>query len=253
MATTASEQPKTRSRRARLAGIGPVSPISILGGVLVGYATFAMLLGGTVAVLHHRGSKVDLTKGWDKLGTRGGLLIGALLFVAYLLGGYVAGRMAWRRGIVHGLGVFVGSLVVVGAVALLVRSLAKPKDVKAITDALSSFGVPTTRAEWRNVDSVVGLASLGGMLLGSVLGGLGGVRWYTKVSRRVLVAEAAGAGEIDVRERRAGASNGSNGHDASDLDELSKEELYQRAQQQDIPGRSQMNKEELKEALQHQG
>ena len=79
------------------------------------------------------------------------------------------------------------------------------------------------------------------------------MRWYTKVSRRVLVAEAAGAGEIDVRERRAVASNGSNGHDASDLDELSKEELYQRAQQQDIPGRSQMNKEELKEALQHQG
>src|SRR5207237_1071097 len=117
----------------------------------VGYATFAMLLGGTVAVLHHRGSKVDLTKGWDKLGTRGGLLIGALLFVAYLLGGYVAGRMAWRRGIVHGLGVFVGSLVVVGAVALLVRSLAKPKDVKAITDALSSFGVPTARADGRDV------------------------------------------------------------------------------------------------------
>jgi hypothetical protein len=272
MATTAVEHSKTRSDLAQLAGAGPVSGMSILAGVLVGYSTFALLLGGAVAVLHHEGSKLDLTAGWDTLSARGSLLLGVLLFVSYLLGGYVAGRMAWRRGILHGVCVFVGSIVVVGAVALLVRNLAKPKDIKTVAEVLRSFGVPTTGAEWRHVGSSAGIASLGGMLLGSVLGGFLGEHWYTKVSRRAQRAE------IDVRERLASANrgarsraaddndddshgngngNGRNGHGGgrrartreTDLDEFSKEELYELAQELDVPGRSHMTKEELKEAV----
>jgi hypothetical protein len=263
MATTAAEQSKTRSDLAQLAGAGPVSASSILAGVLVGYATFAMLLGAAAAVLNRWGSDLDLTAGWDTIARRGGLALGVMLFLSYLWAGYVAGRMGWRHGILHGIGVFVGSLMVVGAVAWIVRSVAKPDDVERVSEALRSFGVPTTREEWRYVDSFVGIASLGGMLLGSVLGGFLGERWFTKVSRRAQLAE------IDVRERlestndtppvtRNGHGNG-NGHKSSnveavDLDELTKEELYQMAQELDIPGRSQMTKEELKEAvLQMQG
>jgi hypothetical protein len=260
MATTAAEQSKTRSDLAQLAGAGPVSLISILAGVLVGYATFALLLGGAIGVLSHRGSDLDLTEGWDSLSTRGGILLGVLLFASYLLAGYMAGRMAWRRGIAHGVGIFVGSILVVGAVALLVRNLAKGDDVKAVSEALRGFGIPTTRKEWGNVGTAVGALSVGGMLLGSVLGGFLGERWFTKVSRRATAAE------IDVRERlsstnqtrsgsRASSGNG-NGRGrsakAEDFDDLSKEELYQRAQEEDIPGRSQMTKDELKEALQKQ-
>jgi hypothetical protein len=255
MATTAVERPKTRADLAQLAGRGPFSFIATLAGVLVAYAMTALLVGGAAAVLVHNGSKTDLTDGWDKLGTKGGLLLGGLLFVSYLLGSYVAGRMAWRRGWVHGLAVFIGSIVIVGGVALLVRSLVKPDEIEKITDAFRSFGIPTTRDEWRNVDSVVGLASLGGMLLGSLLGGVLGGWWYTRVSRRALAAE------VDIRDRMAAVSAG-NGHRAridddlevvdrdADVDGLTKEELYHRAQEQDIPGRSQMTKEELKEALQ---
>jgi hypothetical protein len=263
MATTAVEQSKTRSDLAQLAGAGPLSPISMLAGVLVGYATFALLLGGTIAVLDRWGSDLDLTLSWDALGRRGGLLLGGLLFVAYLCAGYVAGRMAWRRGILHGLGVFVGSLLVVGGVAWLVRSVAKPDDVEAVSEALRTFGVPTTREEWRYFDSFVGIVSLAGMLLGSVLGGWLGERWFTKVSRRAQLAE------IDVRERletanaeaavtAAPANGNGNGNGrsrtrttkaAAELDQLTKEELYEMAQELDIPGRSHMNKDELKEAL----
>jgi hypothetical protein len=258
MATTAVEKPKTRADLAQLAGRGPFSFISMLAGVLVGYAMTALLVGGAAAVLVHNGSKADLTGGWDELSTKGGLLLGGLLFVSYLMGGYVAGRMAWRRGWLHGLAIFVGSIVIVGGVALLVRSLAKPDDVEKITDAFRSFGIPTTRDEWRNVDSVVGLASLGGMLLGSLLGGILGGWWYTKVSRRALGAE------LDLRERMVPATAG-NGHRARtgddtagdvdvnvDVDRMTKEELYQIAQERDISGRSNMSKEELKEAVQEQ-
>jgi hypothetical protein len=260
MATTAVEKPKTRATLAQMAGRGQFSLFSTLAGVLVGYSMFALLLGGTAAVLHHNGSKLDLTERWDTLSTRGGLLLGGLLFVSYLFAGYVAGRMAWRNGTLHGLAVFIGSLLVVGAVALLVRKLTDSKDIKGITDALRSFGVPITRDEWRNVGSVVGIASLAGMLLGSLLGGAIGGRWYTKVSRRAL------ATELDVRERfeasddrpasadgaRNGHRNGTNGAREGDIDELTKDELYQLAQEQEIPGRSNMTKDELKEAVQHQ-
>ena len=264
MATTAVEKRKTRSDLAQLAGRGPFSFISMRAGVLVGYAMTALLVGGAAAVLVHNGSKTDLTEGWDKLGAKGGLLLGGVLFVSYLLGGYVAGRMAWRRGWLHGLAIFVGSIVIVGGVALIVRSLAKPDDVDKITDAFRTFGIPTTRDEWRNVDTVVGVASLGGMLLGSLLGGVLGEWWYTKVSRRALSAE------LDIRERTA-ASTARNGHRAAtaddtpyedrevevidddvDVDGMTKEQLYQQAQERDIPGRSSMTKDELKEALQEQ-
>jgi hypothetical protein len=97
------------------------------------------------------------------------------------------------------------------------------------------------------------------MLLGSLLGGMLGERWYTRTSRGALAAE------VDVRDRMAAVSAG-NGHrarngngngtddtaDADGIDGLTKDELYQRAQERDIPGRSQMSKEELKDALQEQ-
>ena len=197
MGTTATERPQTRSKLARMAGIGPVSPVSILGGLLVGYAAFGILLGAAVALLQGRSSTLDLTQGWEKLGAGGGVLIGVLLFLAYLLAGYMTGRMAWRQGVLHGIGVFVASLVVGAVIVAVVKAVTAPKDVKAITDALHSFGIPTTRSKWRDVDSVLPIASVVGMFLGSVLGAVAGERWYTRVSRRVLAAEA---GEIDVRE-----------------------------------------------------
>ena len=252
MATTAAEQAKTRSDLAQLAGMGPFSLLATLGGVLVGYAMSALLIAGAAAVLQHNDSSIDLTQPWVSIDSTGALLLGGLLFVSYALAGYVAGRMAWRRGWLHGVAVFVGSVVIVGAVALLVRSLNKPDDVEQISEALRSFGIPTTRDEWRDVGSFVGLASLGGMLLGSLAGGVLGERWFTKVSRRALEAE------VDVRDRMAATNeplapvpNGpaTNGHnddvDDVDLDSLTKDELYELAQELDISGRSNMTKEEL--------
>lgn len=258
MATTAVEKPKSRSDLAQLAGPGPFSAIAMLAGVLVGYAAFTLLLGGAAAVLHDRGSQLDLSENWGDLSNRGGVLLGGLLFCAFLLGGYIAGRMAWRRGAAHGLLVFLGSLVVIAVAAALLRTFTQPEDVEGITDALKNFGVPTTAEEWGNVGAVTWVATLGGMLLGSVLGGMLGQRWFTRVVNRAVDAE------IDVRDRMAAATAG-NGHDTRvrngedaeaevvDVDGLSKEELYHRAQEEDIPGRSQMSKEELAAALKKQG
>jgi hypothetical protein len=259
MATTAVEKPKTRSDLAQLAGKGPFSFIAMLAGVLVGYATFALLLGGTVAILRGNDARLDLSENWSDLSATGGLLLGGLLFASYLLASYIAGRMAWRRGAVHGVLVVLASILVVGVAAVLLRALTQPDDVEGITDALKSFGVPTTMDEWGSVGPVVWVASLGGMLLGSVLGGMLGERWFTRVSRQAIDAE------IDIRERMEATNErlaptedarhgDGNGHkpDVVELDSLSKEELYHLAQEEDIPGRSQMSKEQLAAALREQ-
>ena len=269
MATTAVEKSKTRSDLAQLAGRGPFSLLSMLAGVLVGYAAFALLLGGAVAILRGNGSQLDLSENWGDLSATGGLMLGALLFVSYLVAGYIAGRMAWRRGVAHGVLVFLGSILLVGVAAALLRVLTQPEDVEGITDALKSFGVPTTAEEWGSVGPVLWVATLVGMFLGSVLGGMLGERWFTKVSRRALDAE------VDLRERMEASNErlapvgdaptegdgDGNGHrvrtgndarrseDAIDVDAMSKEELYELAQERDLPGRSHMTKEELAAAL----
>lgn len=273
MATTAVEKSKTRSDLAQLAGRGPFSAVALLAGVLVGYAVFALLLSGAVAILRANGSTLDLSENWSDLGNRGGLLLGGLLFVSYLFAGYITGRMAWRRGAAHGLLLVLGSIILVGVVAGLLAVLTRPDDVKGITDSLRSFGVPTTGEEWRNVSPVVWVASLGGMLLGSLAGGLIGERWFTKVSRRAINAELdlrdrlevddeQGLVPVDDSAAKVETDDG-NGHRARtgttgdqpeviELDELNKDELYHLAQEEDIAGRSQMTKEQLAEALSKQ-
>ena len=69
------------------------------------------------------------------------------------------------------------------------------------------------------------------------------------------MATTARASEIDVRERpEAGNGRGQTPreHDTDDIEGLRRDELYHLAQELDIHGRSQMNKEELKQALQDQ-
>src|SRR5256885_12523720 len=143
MATTAVEDSRTRSRLARVAGTWALSPVSVLAGVLVGYAAFALLFGITVAVLHHNHSSLDLTRGWEAFGTLGGLLLGGLLFLAYLLAGYVAGRMAGRRGVLHGVVLFVAGVAIVGVVAVALRRPGQPEGGKEGNHTPPSVGGPT--------------------------------------------------------------------------------------------------------------
>lgn len=237
MRTTTIESPRERVAVARETGVGPVSPVAVLAGVLVGYAAFPVLLGATGALLRATGVHVDPGANWEEIGTTAGMVAGGLLFLAYLLGGYVSGRMAWRAGVGHGLLVCFGSLAVVAVVAALARAVADGEDVNRLTDAIKGFGVPTSAREWGQAGTVAGITSLLGMLVGSVLGGVWGERWYTKLSRR--------AHEVDLR----AAERATPREDDRPLEELSRDELYHRAWEEGVPWRSSMTKEELAEAL----
>lgn len=116
---TFRETGRERRELAADAGYGGFSITSALAGVLVAYGAFAILVALAAAVVGAVGYKTDLSTDWERLGTTGGLIVAGLLLLAYLFGGYVAGRMARRNGLAHGAAVAVLGLVVVGVVAAL--------------------------------------------------------------------------------------------------------------------------------------
>ncbi|HEX2064364.1 MAG TPA: hypothetical protein VHE80_08080, partial [Acidimicrobiales bacterium] len=128
-----------------------------------------------------------------------------VLLLCYLLGGYVAGRMARRAGATNGFLVFVLGVVVAVGVTGLVNVFTDGDDILA---NLRNVGVPTSGDEWGDVGTVAGIGSLVAMLVGAVFGGSLGERWHGKLVTRALdpgigpAAEARQA-EIDARERAA--------------------------------------------------
>jgi hypothetical protein len=182
---TASDPVETRRDRAALtreAGIGKLSFLSVLAGTLVAYGAFAVLAALAAAAAAAIGLNTDLSaNNWAELGVASAIAAAVVLLLAYGFGGYVAGRMARRAGLLHGLAVFVLALVIV---ALIAAIAATQSDTSAVRGNLRSLGIPTTGAEWSDVGTLAGIGSLAAMLVGALLGGLLGERWHTKLTRR---------------------------------------------------------------------
>ena len=219
MATRAEiETGRDRNALVADAGFKRLSLLSVAAGVLCAYGAFALLAGLTIGVLDAVGADVDVSSQWRDLGIAGGVVVAGLLFAAYLFGGYVAGRMARRSGLVHGGAVFVLGVVLAAVVAGVARQLGA---AEAAVAGLRDLGVPTTAAEWGDVATVAGLVSLAAMIVGSLLGGSRGERWHARLLTRALdprvgaEAQAVRDAErraaeaerraVDAEERRTGA------------------------------------------------
>src|SRR5215216_1890951 len=178
------ESPKDRASLVREAGLGRLSFPSILAGVLVAYGAFAVLaaLVGTVAAAI--GLITDLNRNdWATLGLGSAIAVAVVLLVAYLFGGYVAGRMARRAGLLNGLAVFLLALLLVAVVGAIITSQA---DADTIGTNLRSLGIPTSGSEWSDIGTLAGIASLAAMLIGALVGGVLGERWHSKLTRRAI-------------------------------------------------------------------
>jgi hypothetical protein len=189
-----------RDRRNLVADAGwkQISLGSLLAGVLVAYGGFAILAGIAGGILEATDADADITARWGDLDLAAGLVVAGLLFLAYLYGGYVAGRMARRAGVLHGVGVFVLGLLIVAAVAVVVRQVA---GTEAVVDRLRDMGLPTTADEWSDVGTVGGLASLLAALAGAVIGGILGERWHAKLLSRAIDPDIGA--EADARRQAA--------------------------------------------------
>lgn len=179
--------PETRADRLALvedAGLSRVSAVSVLAGVLVAYGAFVVLAGITAGGLAAAGVDTEISgQELRQAGVAGGVVAGALLFVSYVFGGYVAGRMARRAGVSHGVLVFGFGVLIAVAVAAVVRESGA---TDRVVEGIKSLGVPTSADQWRDIGTVAGIASLAGMLVGSLLGGALGEHWHDKLMARAL-------------------------------------------------------------------
>jgi MFS family permease len=165
------------------------------GGIKWGAAFFGWLSANglavlLVALLSAAGVAIGLTQGVpsteeaaqeaDTIGVVGGIVLLVILFLAYLAGGYVAGRMARFDGTRQGVAVWVIGLLVVIALAVLGLLFGAQYNV------LQQLNLPRIPID-EGTATTGGLIALAAVLLvtllGAVLGGKIGDRYHRKVDR----------------------------------------------------------------------
>jgi MFS family permease len=165
------------------------------GGIKWGAAFFGWLSANglavlLVALLSAAGVAVGLTQGVPTtgeatqeagtIGIVGGIVLLAILFLAYLAGGYVAGRMARFDGARQGVAVWVIGLLVV--VALAVAGLAFGSQYNVLQQ-LNLPRIPIDEGTATTGGIIALVAVLLVTLLGAVLGGKIGDRYHRRVDR----------------------------------------------------------------------
>jgi hypothetical protein len=171
------------------------------GGVKVGSAFFGWLTAtGTAVILtgiltatgavlgldvrDPVASAGDLPLDAQTVGWIGAGALLAILLVSYYCGGYVAGRMARFNGVRQGLAVWVWAIVIAIVVALASVALGSQYDVLGNLNAFPRIPVSEGTLTVAGIVTavVVAIASLGGAILGGVVG----VRYHRRVDRAGL-------------------------------------------------------------------
>ena len=165
------------------------------GGIKWGAAFFGWLSANglavlLVAILSAAGVALGLARDVDTadeaaeqagtLGIGGGIAVLVVLFLAYLAGGYVAGRMARFDGVRQGLAVWLIGLIVVLLLAAAGTILGAQYNV---LQELNLPRIPIDEGTATTAAIITLVAILLVTLLGAVLGGKLGDRFHRKVDR----------------------------------------------------------------------
>jgi len=114
------------------------------------------------------------------IGLTGGIALLVVLFLAYLAGGYVAGRMARFDGARQGLAVWIIGLLVVVLLAVLGVVLGAQYNVLS---QLHLPSIPVSGSTATSAGVIAGVAALLASLLGALLGGGLGTRYHRRIDR----------------------------------------------------------------------
>ena len=165
------------------------------GGIKWGAAFFGWLSANGLAVilialLSAAGLALGLAQGVDtadeavrqagEIGIGGGIAVLVVLFLAYLAGGYVAGRMARFDGVRQGLAVWLVGLIVVIVLAAAGALLGAQYNV---LEQLNLPRIPVDEGTATTAGIITLVAILLVTLLGAVLGGKLGDRYHRRVDR----------------------------------------------------------------------
>jgi hypothetical protein len=120
----------------------------------------------------------------EAVGLVGGIVLLAIIFVAYLAGGYVAGRMARFNGLKQGLGVWLWAVIIAILVGLAGWLADARFDVLARTNTFPRL--PLNEGTLTTGGIIVAIGVVAASLIGALLGGLAGMRYHRRVDRAGL-------------------------------------------------------------------
>jgi len=169
------------------------------GGMKFGSCFFGWLTASGAAVLLIAlvtgvGAALGLTQNVDvtnptaaqteSIGFVGGIILVAIIFVSYLAGGYVAGRMARFNGFKQGLGVWLWAVIMAILVAIAGWLADARFDVLA---QLNSFPrIPLNEGTLTTAGVIAAVCVVAASLIGALLGGLAGMRYHRRVDKAGL-------------------------------------------------------------------
>lgn len=169
------------------------------GGMKFGSCFFGWLTASGTAVLLVAlaagvGAALGLTQNMDvtdpataqteSIGFLSGIVVVAIIFVSYLAGGYVAGRMARFNGLKQGFGVWLWAVIIAILVAVAGWFAGARFDIFA---QLNSFPrLPLNEGTLTTAGVIVALGVVAVSLAGALLGGLAGMRYHRRVDRAGL-------------------------------------------------------------------
>jgi amino acid transporter len=141
----------------------------------------ALVAGVAAAVGANNGlTPQTATENAQRIGIWGGIIVAAVLFIAYYCGGYVAGRMARFNGLKQGLAVWLWAVIIILLLTIVGAIVGSSSDV---VRQVSFPQVPTSQSEL-TASGIIALAVLlVAALVGALLGGLAGMRFHRKVDK----------------------------------------------------------------------
>lgn len=169
--------------RERFGGID--IPASLVG-MLTALSSTLILAGLVGAAVGAVGYQTGLEQNAEDLSTWSMIGGVAVLFVAYLIGGWAAGRMARYDGARNGFATGIWTLVFAGILAGLGAWIGSEYDVFRNVDLPQWF---TTDA-FTTAAIISAAAAIVAMFVGGAIGGMWGERYHRRADRTILTAPA---------------------------------------------------------------
>ena len=153
-------------------------------GWLTATGTAVILTALLTAVVTSVGLERDLSADQalasaQTVGLVGGIVVLGIIFVAYLAGGYVAGRMARFNGVKQGIGVWLWAIII--AVVVAVLSLIAGAQFNILGSLTGFPQLPVTDGQMTTGGIIVAILVVAVALVGAILGGLAGMRFHRRV------------------------------------------------------------------------
>ena len=126
----------------------------------------------------------QVTSDPQTIGLVGGIALLVIVLIAYVAGGYVAGRMARFNGVKQGLGVWLWAIIIAAVVAVV--GLLAGAQFNVLANLNGFPRIPVNEGTLTTGGVIAAIVLVVVALVGAILGGLAGMRYHRRIDHADL-------------------------------------------------------------------